>query len=193
MPRAGATGAMLAALQSPNLQPAIFVSIQFKTTTAYIWSGIGTITWNNQTWTGLGSLLNFAPIESAATVEARGITILISGLDATLLSDCLTEFQDGLAVAVYFTAYSNGSLIPSPITAWSGRTDQPTFTVAGDSATVAIACENRLIDMNIAIDRRLTHQDQQMEWPGDIGLSFVNGLIEVTLLWGQQATVTTNI
>jgi hypothetical protein len=193
MPRLGASGAMLTALQAPNLKPAIFVSIQFATTTAYLWSGLGSVTWNGQTWTGLGSLLGIGTIESAATVEARGALITISGLDATLLSGCRSELQIGLPVNVYFTVYSSGALIATPISAWTGRSDQPTIGVSGETATIAIACENRLIDMNIAVDRRHTTQDQQMTYPGDLGLQFKDGLQEKTLYWGQQANSTNNI
>lgn len=192
MPRAMSSG-MLAALESAYLQPAVFVQMQFATATVYIWSGVGTISWNGHTWVGLGSLLSVTVMEDAATVEARGITVTLSGLDAGLLSDCLTEFQLGLPVSVCFGLYSGGSLIASPITSWAGRMDQPTIDVAGDTVTIAINCENRLLDMNVAVDRRYTNQDQQMTWPGDLCFQFVDGIQEMTLYWGQQANSTNNI
>ena len=193
MPRPGVTTTVLAALQAPLVQPAIFVQVQFLSATAYLWSGVGSITWNGQTWTGLGSLLSLAAAEDAATVEARGMTIVLSGLDASLLSSAMGDFGLGLQAIVYFGMYSGGSLIPTPITTWSGRTDQPTVDIGGDTATISIGCENRLLDMNVAVDRRLTSQDQQMTWPGDLGLQFVDGLQEMTLYWGQVANSTNNI
>jgi hypothetical protein len=187
------SSAMATAIASGAIQPVIFVQIGFQTVTAYMWSGVGNLTWNGQTWTGLGSLLSLTTPEEGATVDAKGITVVLSGLDAALLSNCLTEFQLGLPAIIYFGAFSSGAVIADPLVAWSGRTDQPVFDVGPEKVTIGINCENRLLDMNIATDRRLTHQDQQMQWPGDLGLMFVDGLQEKTLFWGQQPNTTNNI
>lgn len=187
---------MLAALQGTYMQPAFFVSIQFATTTVYLWTGSaasiganpdGSISWFGHTWIGLGSLLGISDIESASTVEARGIVVTLSGLDATLLADCMTELQLQLPVVVYFTVYSSGSLISRPITSWSGYTDQPTIQVDGVSARISLAAENRLISMNVAANRRHTNPDQQMDYPGDLALQFVDGLQDLTIFAAGQA------
>ena len=184
--------AMLAALQASDLQPAIFVQLQFVTATVYIWSGIGSISWNGQTWQGLGQLLSISPAGSAPTVEARGITIVLSGLDATLLPDCLNEFQLGLPVTCYLGLFSGGSLIADPLATWQGRMDKPTFNISGEALTISLNCENRLIDMNVAVDRRYTIQDAQMDYPGDLGFMFVASIQEKTLFLAGQAN-TTNV
>jgi hypothetical protein len=76
---------------------------------------------------------------------------------------------------------------------WSGRTDIPEISYDGETATITIACENRLADSNIPVDRRYTNQDQQMTWPGDLCFQFVDGLQEMTLFIGGQANTTNNI
>jgi hypothetical protein len=192
MPRAMST-AMLAAIQATSLQPGIFVQIAFRSTTAYLWSGVGSIVWNGETWSGMGSLLSFAAVEEGATVMARGVTIVLSGLDAALLTDCNSDFELGLPVIIYFGLFSAGSLIADPIETWAGRTDQPTVEVTGTEATISINCESRLLDMNVPADRRYTNEDQQMDHPGDLGFQFVNAIQEITIFWGQQAHSTNNI
>ena len=184
---------LLAALQARDLQPAIFVQIQFVSAIVRLWSGAGSVTWNGQTWIGIGSLLGVSVIEDAATVEARGISITLSGLDASLLAGALSYFKTGLPASVLFGAYSGGSLIATPIVSWSGRTDIPEISYDGETATITIACENRLADSNIPVDRRYTNQDQQMTWPGDLCFQFVDGLQEMTLFIGGQANTTNNI
>jgi len=151
------------------------------------------IDWNGHTWTGLGALLGISPMEDGATVEARGITITLSGLVPSLLADCLGEFELGLPVTVYLGLYSDGDLIDAPITTWSGRMDQSTIEVSGEDASISINCENRLLDMNVAVDRRYTNEDQQIDHPGDLGFSFVNAIQELTIFWGHQAHSTNNI
>ena len=161
MPRPGVTAAMVTALQSPSLKPALFVSIQFKTETVYLWTGSGSLTWNGQTWSGAGSLMNISSIETSDKVEAQGMSIELSGIDPTLLSEVLSDVQIGYPVSVYFTAYSGSAFITPPITSWNGRVDRPTCKVGGDQATISLACETQLIDMNIPVDRRYTQEDQQ--------------------------------
>jgi hypothetical protein len=188
------SSAMLAALQQPVLRCALFAQISFTSATVYVWSGVGTITWNGQTWTGLGDLLGVAAVEDGTTVEARGISITLGGLDAALLADCQNEYRLGLPAAVYFGLFDAGSeLIATPITSWAGRTDRPEIEVDADKATITINCESRLIDMNAAVDRRVTHQDQQMNWPGDNGHMFVPGLQELTTFWGGYPQTGNNV
>jgi hypothetical protein len=64
--------------------------------------------------------------------------------------------------------------------------DQPTIDVDGTTATIAINCESRLLDMNVAVDRRYTNEDQQLDHPGDRGLEFVNSIQEVVIYWGRS-------
>ena len=184
---------MLTALTGASLMPVNFVMLTFATATAYVWTGNTTTTWNGQTWTGLGSLLNISTLESGTTVEARGITVTLSGLDATLLPLCMNEFSLGLPAAIYLGVVSGGNLIDTPFTSWFGRMGQPTISLSGDTATIAINCESRLIDLNIASDRRYTQEDQARYFPGDLGFSFVTEIQERTLFWGDHPLSSNNI
>jgi hypothetical protein len=187
MPRSMSV-AMLAALQAKQLLPAIFVSIGFSSGTVYMWNGLGSITWNGHTWTGVGSFGGISAVQEGATIEASGITLSLSGIDNALLADVNQNLQLGLPVAVYlglFDVASPTSLLPDPLVAWTGAVDQPTVEVDGATATISINCEHRLVDMNVAVDRRYTHDDAQIDHPGDLGFQFVNSLQEVTLYWGR--------
>lgn len=178
------TPAVLAALQLPDVQLSMLASIGYRSGTVYVWSGIGDLSWNGHTWKGMGSLLGVETPEDAATVEARGIAVLLSGLNPALLADAEGDFQPGLPATAYLAVWSGGAIIPDPIVMWSGLTDQPTIDVQPEAVMISQACENRLAEMNTAVDRRLTHMDQQMDWPGDLGLQFVDAIQEMTLYWG---------
>lgn len=192
MPRV-ITSAMLAALCAPGSEPVVFVQVGFSTGPAYLWSGVGPVTWNGQTWAGVGSLLAISQIEDGCTVEARGISITLSGFDPTVCAAVMADFQLGLPAVVLLGAYSDGSIIASPVTAWAGRTDTPELSVDGKTATVSINCESRLVDMNNPSERRYTMDDQTMTWPGDIAFMFVNSLQEITLSLPNQAPAAKNI
>jgi hypothetical protein len=178
---------VLDAITSTLIRPAIFVEANFTSGPIYVWSGIGTISWDGKDWTGLGSLGSVSVIEEGSDVQAKGITLTLSGIDTTLLNGVLTEFKVGLPVLVYLGMFdSNGDLIADPIISWAGRTDQPTIEMDGSSATISINCENRLVEMNVSLDRRYTNEDQRRYYPDDRGFEFVPSIQEVTINWGRS-------
>jgi hypothetical protein len=193
MPRPDATPEFIAGIQSPYVRPAIFVEVHFTTGPVYVWTGAGSITWGEKTWVGVGQFGNISPVEDGANVQARGVTLTLSGIDTTLLNDVMTGYKQGLPAMVYFGIRdTDGSLIPNPITSWAGRTDQPTITVDGDSALISINCENRLLDMNISVERRYNDQDQKLDYPNDRGCEFVNSIQDITIYWGRHPETANN-
>ncbi|MGA2501113.1 MAG: hypothetical protein ABSH20_25530, partial [Tepidisphaeraceae bacterium] len=112
----------------------------------------------------------------------------------TLLGDVMADLAHGDVLAMYLALFdSSGAIIADPCLLWQGSMDQPTIEVSGDTATISMACENRLIDMNVAVDRRYTNEDQQLDYPGDLGFSFVDQIQEVTIYWGRTPCSTNNV
>jgi len=174
------------AITGTLIRPAVFVEANFTSGPVYVWTGRGTLSWDGKDWLGLGSLFSITPIEEGADVMARGITLSLSGIDTSLLGGVLTEFQVGLPVLMYLGMFdSDGDLIADPIISWAGRTDQPTIEMDGSSATISINCENRLVEMNVAVARRLTNEQCRLDHPGDRGLEFVNSIIDRQIYWGR--------
>jgi hypothetical protein len=190
MPRQLST-AMLDACQSNVVYPAIFLAATFTSGPVYLWTGWGQITFTAagastaHTYSGIGTMGSLSAIEEGSSVNARGITLTLSGVDTNLLTEVLTEFSLGAPVTVYlgfFTAA--GVFVDTPIPIFVGYMDQPTIDVAGQSAVITIACENKLVILNVVAARRYTNDDQQLDYPGDTGLEFVQGLIETTIYFG---------
>lgn len=186
------SSAMLTAITSTSLWPAIFVSMTFQTGTVYIWSGLGSITWNSQTWTGVGSFGSVSMVEEGNMVEAKGLVLSLSGIDSSLLADALQEFLSRGPVQVYLGLFDGSTspptLIADPLTAWSGLMDQPTIDVGGETATITIACESKLLELNVPNQLRYTQDCQQANFPGDLGFTFVAGIQEQNIAWGAHPT-----
>jgi hypothetical protein len=185
---------MLAAMTSPSWSPLLFVQLTFVSGVVNLWTGYQSVTTSavtgtSTTWSGLGSLLSIGDrIEDGATVEARGITVNLSGLDATLLPDIQNEVQLTLPATVWLGALDAGSIVDYPVILFSGGMDQPTVEVTGETATINLALENLLVSLNVPIDRRLTQQDQTMNWSGDLGLNFCDSIQQKSLNWGTSIT-----
>ena len=188
------TSAYLAAISSAMLRPALFVQATFVSGPLYVWSGMGPITWNGQTWIGVGTLGTVSTIEEGSTVSAKGVTLTLSGLDPTLLEDVMEEFQVGLPALVYLGVFdATGALIADPVCCFSGRMDQPTIDISGTTASIAINCENRLVEMNVSVERRYTDEDQQLDYPGDLGFQFVNGIQDAQIYFGRSPSSKNNL
>lgn len=193
MPRT-MTADFLSAITSQKIRPALFVEVDFISGPSYMWSGVGTISWNGHDWLGVGSLGEVTAIEEGSTIEAKGITLKLSGIDPTLLTGVMTDFRAGLPALVYLGLFdSGGSLIADPVLSWAGRTDQPTIETDGTTATISINCENRLVEMNVAVDRRLTNEDQQLDHSGDRGMEFVSSIQDVQVYWGRTPSSHNNL
>lgn len=193
MPR-NATSQFIAALAESFLYPAILVEIQFASGTVYMASSYQPLFFMGQVWTGVGSLLSVSTIEDGSTVQARGVTVTLSGIDPTLLPAALNEFQVGLPATIYLGLYSAGgqNQISQSVVAWSGRTDQPTIAVDASTATISINLESALLDMNVPVPYRYTNQDQQLFYPGDLGLSWVNSIQSIPVYWGSNTNTDGN-
>ena len=193
MPRSMTSG-MLAALQSPNPTLALLLSMAFRSETAYLWTQSQPVSWSGQPWLGGARVLSISPVEEGLTVEARGIVVGISGIDAVLLPEVLADYQLGGPVKVWLACLdASAAIIPDPLPVWTGRMDKPTVRMNGQTATIEIACETRFIDMNVAIDRRRTSDDQQLLSAGDLAFSFVNGIQETTITFGQSTIASRNV
>jgi hypothetical protein len=188
------TSAYQAAISSAMLRPALFVQATFVSGPLYVWSGMGPTTWNGQTWIGVGTLGTVSTIEEGSTVSAKGVTLTLSGLDPTLLEDVMEEFQVGLPALVYLGVFdATGALIADPVCCFSGRMDQPTIDISGTTASIAINCENRLVEMNVSVERRYTDEDQQLDYPGDLGFQFVNGIQDAQIYFGRSPSSKNNL
>ena len=114
------------------------------------------------------------------------MVITLSGCDTSLLPEVLNQTVLGSPVTIVLALYdASGTIVSSPATIWSGRLDQPKISVGAESFTIELACESRLMDMNVPCNRVYTNEDLQLTTPGDLGCSFVSSLAQRTLNpWG---------
>jgi hypothetical protein len=180
--------ATLAAMAAPNVRIGLFVQLTFATTTQYVWTGQGNITWNGNTYLGVGYLGSVSTIQEDSTVQAQGISIQLQGITADDLSEALTEVHQGLPAKVYTVFFNaDGTIIGTPILSFSGKMDQPEINEAAETATITISCENRMAELNRSREQRLTLAEQQLHYPGDNGFQFVNSIIDWVAAWGSSS------
>jgi hypothetical protein len=177
---------MLQQLVAPNIRPVLLLKLQFNSAASYVWSGIGTLAWNGQQWTGLGHLGTISAIEESSEIKATNVTFQLTGIDPADLRQALNEVRQGNPVQLWFgTLGDNNNVIADPLQIFAGRMDVPTIDEGTATSTISLSVENRLIDLNRSRERRYTNQDQQIDHPGDLGFQFVQLIQYWNGTWGK--------
>jgi len=197
-------------LESDVVYPFFAVELQFDgANTLRMWTGQGTLVLQDGTqWVGAGSILDISAIEETAEMSVKGATITISGLSSEALSLALSEPYQGRVCNIYFGTFSSGAILQESGSfillqdgskiliestkkgfnqMFSGYMDQMNIVDAGDTATIELMVENRLIDLERVRVARFTSGYQKSIYPNDRGLDFVEDLQDKNIAWGRKS------
>lgn len=178
------TAGMQSEVQAQSLRPVIFYEGEFASGTLRLWTGIGTFSWNGQSWTGAGNLLAISPVVETPDVRAVPMKAQLSGMPPSLVALAYGQTRQGKPGRVWFGAMdAAGTIVPDPYLAFVGRLDVTEDEDDDESAMITISYENRLIDLERPRVRRWTHEDQQIDHPGDLGLQYAASLADQVLEW----------
>jgi len=183
------------AIIEPVVAPVFFFKAQFDSGSVLAWSGYGDISWGGDTYLGIGDFGGVDKVDETSDVRANGVTLTLSGIPSQLLAIALTEPYQGRPCTLFLGALNltSGAIIGTPYPLISGRMDVMTIEEGATTGTITLTVENRLIELFRTKERRYTHEDQQIDFPGDLGLEYVAGLQEKPINWGvanaAQATL----
>lgn len=181
------TVAALTAASAANVRPVSFVRLAYDSGTIFVSSAAMDFTFNSETYLGLGNVGSITSIEESAEVKANGMALTISGVPSDFISDSLNEDYQGRDARVYLGFLDdNLQLIADPMLAFRGRMDTQDISL-GQTATISLTLESRLIDWDRPRIRRYTNEDQQNEYPSDKGLEFVSQMVEKEINWPGKA------
>ena len=172
-------------LAASELQPFFAIKLAFDGGDVKLWTGYGDITVASETYTGGGELLSISPIEETVEIAAKGVNFALNGIDSSLVSVALTENYSGRSAKVYLGVISSGAVVSDPYLVFDGRMDVMTIEDAGDTASISLSAESRLIDLERSRVRRYTNSDQQNQFPEDTCLRFVADLQDKEIAWGS--------
>jgi len=168
-----------------ELEPIFLVDLDFEGGSLYFWNGVRPLTYNGNEYLGGGNLINISPIVETSDVRAVGVNLTMSGLPSSLISIALTEDYQGQPVKIRFAALSSGAIVADPYIIFDGRMDVLTIDDAAEGASINIAAESRMIDLERPRLRRYTPQDQKIDHPTDTGLDYVPVIQDVSIQWGR--------
>ena len=182
------TSAMESAVTADLVRPITLVQCAFDTGNLNLWSGIGDLTVSGVDYVGAGSLLSIGEIAETSELSANGITVTLSGVTSPLLSKARDEDYQGRELKVLLGAMDavNG-VISNPVVVFSGFMDTMVINDGGETSTIQVTVENRLIEFERTRVRRYTAEDQKIDFPTGKGLEIVAEREEKEIVWGRAS------
>jgi len=184
------TSAMQTMAAAKVSRPIFLVRMVFDNTESpnelNVWTGMGDLTYDSETYTGVGDLLSISEIKETSDVSATGINVALTGVKSSLIAVAKNHEYQGRELTVRLGAFDDsGSLIADPVIIFSGFMDTMTIAEAGEYSTITIAVENKLIAFEKSRIRRYTAEDQKIEHPTDKGFEYVTAIVEKEIIWGR--------
>lgn len=199
------------AIASGDIEPFFAFKLAFDTTTLFLYTGLGTITIGSDTYTGVGSLLNFSNVEESADIGAKSVSITLSGIPSTNLSLALSEPYQGREVTILFGIRNanvtflvnqsgdfilteDGGLIDitegeepnATSTLFVGYIDQMDINEGVETSSITVKLESKLLELERTRVLRYTSAIQKALFTGDKGFDFVDELQGQTFNWGRK-------
>lgn len=173
-----------AALQAPHVPGLCLVQLDFSQTLRLCNLGYN-FSWNGYEWTGLGTFGSVEPVQEDAALEAKGVNLTLSGIPSDLIATALGEQYQGKRVQIWYAPLDDGlQIIGAPVRVFYGRIDTMDIE-AGETSTITLAAESKLVDWARPRVARFNHEDQIAKYPDDKGFEYVAKMVEVQLIWGR--------
>ena len=176
--------ALKAAFEGKVVYPCLLFKMDTAVGPVYIWSGIGDLIWDGNTFQGAGHLASVDVIPEGTDLTANGINVSFNGIPTEYLSLVLNSTQNRYNATLWFGSLdSAGVLVADPYQLFQGLTDVPEIQEGADTCSITIACENKYADLNRSRVEYYTPEDQKRIDPTDKGFDFVAGLQNAAIIF----------
>jgi len=177
---------MQAVASADLVRPIYLVKMEFDSGDLHLWSGLGNLVYDGDTYVGTGDLMSISPIKESEELIANGVNFTVSGIKQSLVSIARDEPYQGRKITLYLGAFDeNADIISSPVILFGGFMDVMTISDSGETSTITISAENKLIAFDRASVRRFTAEDQKIDYPADKGFEFVSQIAQQEIIWGR--------
>lgn len=169
------------------------ISLEFSGGTAYLVTLAHDVSWDGETWVGIGGRLGFADVEERADLRAAGVEIVLSGVDQTVIAALLGQSYRGRDAVVYRAKFaSDGTIVADPLEVFSGLLNsgfsiQERVSDEGREGDVEVRarCVSDVAVLSMSRGIRTNLASHQAVENGDTFFQHVNALPDV-INWGTN-------
>lgn len=175
--------ALLTALSQPEVYPFYAVDMNFDSAPLRLWTGNGDRTILADTYLGAGSLMGISGLDEVNDLSAKGVSVTLSGVPASLVSLALQEPYQRRSCKIYFGTTDTST----PIEIFSGLMNTMTIEDGGETSTIELVIESKLVQLERSSNRRYTDANHQSRHNGDTFFSYVADLQDKSIIWGRES------
>lgn len=159
-------------LTAQTLHQILMAKLEFDLS-AYVHTGVGSITFDGDTYTGLGDVASISGIKESEFLRFNKITLNLSGINSAYVDEALNSANYGDLVTIYEGFRSDdGTLVDDPEVVWAGTVEYSNLSV-GSNASVSLVCTHELAFLSEIDGSRFTDEDQRITYSSDVGFEFV--------------------
>lgn len=182
-----------AEIEKDVVRPFFAVGIEFPDP-VFIWTGIGDVSFAGEEWIGIGGVDgdgNAACIGSLDTIgegtdgSATGIKVTIVGISPEHREHLEAQALRGSQFRVYFGALNETRQIVQAYKLLTRARLDSYQIVDGDTLSVIVTGESRMIDQRRPAIKRYTDAYQQRKYPGDRFFEYMPQLPSIPILWAK--------
>jgi hypothetical protein len=173
--------AIITALSQPTVQPFFAVEMSFDSGAIRLWSGSIDRTIDGQIYVASGNLLSVGSVEEVSDLSAKSLSVTLNGISSDIISLALIEPYQRRPARILFGV----SDVDDYIEVFSGKMNMMNIEDSGDTSTVELTIESKLIELERAKERRYTHENQKSRYPDDKFFTYVADLQDKEIVWGK--------
>lgn len=161
----------------------------FSTETIRLWTGIGDLVWNSNTFKGNGYLLGIPGYtETKNQYQGNGVSVVLSGIPAELLAFALNDTSPKNTGKIYLAIFDMSGDILHVEQLFSGTLDQSVVNESPNYSEVVFTYEDEMSKLYVDRELRFTHEEQQSRYPGDRGFEYGPSIASKRIYWGRPDT-----
>lgn len=182
------SGGAQALMDASVIIPIHLVSLAFKSGTQYLTTWPLDIVWNGHTWKGMGELGEIGEMKESEDGTEEKITLALSPVNLSNLYLALGNVSDYINqdALIYFALLDpvTHQLASTPALRFAGLMDQVGVEIGENSGKITMTCHTgSYAARNNPTTFRLNDTQHQERHPGELGLSYVQSLIETPPVW----------
>jgi|SRR6185369_3238848 len=202
-----------AAIGERVIKAALLAKFEFDGGDILFWSGKGPLTYNGETYEGVGGLIGISEYDETEDLTANGMTFQLTGIPESLISvaynqeyrrrrcslafairkgDVADLFDADTSIAfdadtpLLFSSGGLNQLEDTPYQWFVGLMNVMKINRSRNTCTITLQAENEMILLKQAKVRRYTPEDQKALYPADTCFDLIATMQDKVLPWGSS-------
>lgn len=147
-----------------------------------------------RTWTGFGGNLYFEQVDETSDLKANRTTIVLSGVDQSIISILLSQHYVGRYAKTYRAHFNGGQVISEPLFLYWGymnggfqvkETRGEDVEDAEKTVEITADIQDEISVLDVARGIQTNPSSLQSYFPDDGGFDGIADLVEATVVWGK--------